>query len=230
MENTIHGGQAGTSAAYDFRLYDQVWQRVSPGMDPFAGPPAGGEGEASAQSGAVRSAEDTGSGAENGVQAVPAPAQEGGVGGLPGAERNPCCMGSEAQESLEVLEGFLQEELAGERCCLALACRTCRQEACRLLRQIAAGKRAAARELCAAYFLITGSRYTSDITVEHMQFGNLAQALRSCYHQEACGSFNYRRASEETMDPCLQKLFGRLGDQAYQRAETVMALLGRMVC
>ena len=28
MENTISGGGQGVSAAYDYRVYDQVWQRV----------------------------------------------------------------------------------------------------------------------------------------------------------------------------------------------------------
>ena len=44
MENTMYGGQS-PSPAYDFRVYDQVWQRVTPGVDPFA--PAGEIGRAS---------------------------------------------------------------------------------------------------------------------------------------------------------------------------------------
>ena len=39
MENNMSGGQA-PSPAYDYRLYDQVWQRVSPGIDPFSADPA----------------------------------------------------------------------------------------------------------------------------------------------------------------------------------------------
>ena len=35
MENMMTGGQA-PSPAYDFRVYDQVWQRVAPGTDPFS--------------------------------------------------------------------------------------------------------------------------------------------------------------------------------------------------
>ena len=59
---------------------------------------------------------------------------------------------------------------------------------------------------------------------------NLPKALRACYHQEACNGFNYQRASEETMDICLRKLFARLSEQSYRRAEALMALLGRLVC
>ena len=40
MENNMSGGQA-PSPAYDYRLYDQVWQRVSPGIDPICPRPAG---------------------------------------------------------------------------------------------------------------------------------------------------------------------------------------------
>ena len=162
--------------------------------------------------------------------AAPVPAQEGGGGNLPGAEPNPCCMGTEARESLEVLESFLQEETAESRCCQALACRAGNREAARLLRQAASEKRAAARELCAAYFLITGNRYTPAVSVERLCWENLHQALRACYHQEACNGFNYQRASEETMDICLRKLFARLSEQSYRRAEALMALLGRLVC
>ena len=58
----------------------------------------------------------------------------------------------------------------------------------------------------------------------------LAEALRYCYHQEACNGFNYQRAADETVDTCLQKLLARLAEQSYCRAEAVMALLGRMIC
>ena len=139
-------------------------------------------------------------------------------------------MGTAARESLEVLEGFIQEELAGCRCCQSLSCKVKNANAAKLLRRIAAEKRCAARDLCAAYFLITGTQYAPAITIERKCWENLAQALRSCYHQEACNGYNYQRASEEALDICLQKLFARLSEQSYRRAEALMALLGRIVC
>ena len=66
--------------------------------------------------------------------------------------------------------------------------------------------------------------------MEHTQFESLAQALRSCYHQEACAGFNYRRAADEAQDACLQKLLSRLAAQAYRRAEDVLTLLGKLLC
>ena len=149
---------------------------------------------------------------------------------LPGAAPNPCCMGTNAQESAEVLEGFIQEELAGCRCCQSLSCNVRNQAAAQLFRRIAREKHAAAREMCGAYYLITGSRYLPAITVEHRQWSSLADALRSCYHEEACGGLNYERAADETTDQCLTKLFNRLSEQAYARAEDVMTLLGQIVC
>ena len=219
METTPFCGGQDRSPAYDYRVYDRVWQRVAPGTDPFSPDPdaAGMAAPETVPAPAPRTA-------------APTPAQEGGGGNLPGAEPNPCCMGTEARESLEVLESFLQEETAESRCCQALACRAGNREAARLLRQAASEKRAAARELCAAYFLITGNRYTPAVSVERLCWENLHQALRACYHQEACNGFNYQRASEETMDICLRKLFARLSEQSYRRAEALMALLGRLVC
>ena len=218
METTPFGGGQNPTPAYDYRVYDRVWQRVAPGMDPFSQEPDAG----------MAAAETSPAPAPQ--TAAPVPAQEGGGGNLPGAEPNPCCMGTEAKESLEVLESFLQEEMAESRCCQAMACRVRNRDAARLLRQAASEKRAAARELCAAYYLITGNRYTPAVTVEQLCWENLPQALRACYHQEACNGFNYQRASEETVDICLQKLFARLGEQAYSRAEALMALLGKIVC
>ena len=198
METTPFCGGQDRSPAYDYRVYDRVWQRVAPGMDPFSRDP--GAGMEAPETAPVPVPQT----------AAPVPVQEGGGGKLPGAEPDPCCMGTEARESLEVLESFLQEELAESRCCQALACRAGNREAARLLRQAAMEKRAAARErLC---------------------WEDLPKALRACYHQEACNGYNYQRASEEALDICLQKLFARLSEQSYRRAEALMALLGRIVC
>lgn len=209
MENTILSGQT-PSPAYDYRVYDQIWQRVTPGVDPFS---------------------------EDAVSSSPTPAvqsvsrqESGGAAALPGAEQDPCCMGTNAQNSTLVLEGFIQEELAGARQCQCLAGHTRNQTAAQLFRRIACEKQAAARELCGAYYLITGTRYAPSITVEHVHCLNLAEALRSCYHQEACAGLNYARAADETTDKCLTDLFNRLSGQSYQRAEDVMALLGKVVC
>lgn len=230
MENNLFRGGPDVSAAYDYRVYDRVWQRVTPGVDPYEGAPANSP-DAPQMSAPAAPAQDAPAPAAPAVPAAPqaevSPAQEGA---LPGAEQNPCCMGTAAQESLVVLEGFIEEELAGCHCCQSLSGKVRAANAARLLRRIAAEKRQDARDLCAAYFLITGRQYTPAITIEHRCWENQAQALRSCYHQEACNGFNYQRAADGTTDFCLQKLLTRLGERAYRRAEEVQALLGCLLC
>lgn len=208
MENTILSGQT-PSPAYDYRNYDQVWQRVTPGVDPYS---------------------DNAMDQPAPLVNQPAVRQEDSGPNLPGANPDPCCMGSSAQESTLVLEGFIQEELAGCRQCQCLAGCTRNQAAAQLFRRIANEKHGAAREMCGAYYLITGTCYAPSVTVEHTRWCNLAEMLRACYHQEACAGLNYARAADETEDKCLTDLFNKLSEQSYQRAEDIMNLLGKIVC
>ncbi|MDE7242589.1 MAG: hypothetical protein K2O18_01245 [Oscillospiraceae bacterium] len=274
MENPMMNQYPETAVTYDYRMYDRIWQRVSPDLNPYPGvraaanctPAASGASAANGTSGVSGAAMNNGTSAVNSTApavngtpavnsaenaetvenaapaayAVPTPAAPPAetqntepvpVSSLPGADMNPCCMGTDAQQSLEVLTGFIDEELAERRCCLTL-CQRMRNNmsAVRLLRRIAAEKQCAAKEMCTAYYLITGTCYTPAVTVEHMEWENSAAALRFCYHQEACNGFNYRRAAEGTLDPCLQKLFKRMSEQSYRRAEEIMALLGQILC
>lgn len=200
--------------AYDYRMYDNVWQRVSPGCNPYDnGDTASLDGSMNVQ-----------------MAQVPQHAARREETDLPGAQLDPCCMGSAAAQDLKVLEGFIEEELAQRRCYLGLSQRLCHGGAARLLRCIAQEKKDAAQDMKTAYYLITGTCYEHSISIDHMRWHSLADALRSCYHQEACNAFNYRRASDESVDPCLQKLFGRLSSQAFARAEALMELLGRILC
>ena len=91
MERNLHEPEI-----YDFRQHDRLWQRVGPGLEPYP---------------------------ETTAEAMPRreelpPAQESQ---LPGAEPNPCCMGSEAMELLAVLEGYIEEELEDRRRYMALS-------------------------------------------------------------------------------------------------------------
>lgn len=209
--------------AYDYRMYDQIWKRVSPELDPY-------EDIHTAQQEAQRT--DERSSAPPPTTALSTPdtsAVSEEIESLPGAQLNPCCMGSEAAESVHVLEGFIEEELAQRRCYLGLSGRVCHSGAARLLRSLAGEKYAAAQELKTAYYLITGTCYENLISIDHMRWNSLCDALRSCYHQEACNAFNYQRAADETIDPCLQKLFSALSRNAFARADAVMALLGHIL-
>ena len=74
---------------YDYRRYDRVWQRVSPTLEPYPGCPcSAAEGFQGANT--PPPASDT----------ALAPLQTRQEAQLPGAEANPCCMGSAAEEML----------------------------------------------------------------------------------------------------------------------------------
>jgi len=210
MENPVFDGQQSLPTDYDYRMYDRIWQRVSPDLTPYP-----------------ELRKEHGTPMESLAQSVPAAAEnnDGNLGSLPGADLDPCCMGTQAQESVTVLAGFIDEELAESRWFRLLSQRLRQTRAQKLLQRHAAEKLSAAKQLRAAYYLITGSCHVSAITVEPMQWQGLCQALRFCYHQEACNGLNYQRAGDETTDPCLQKLFHQLAKQSYCRAEELLTLL-----
>lgn len=199
MEQTLH-----TPETYDFRKYDQIWQRVAPNLEPYPD---------------LR--EDAASGA-----AAPQPAAVPAMETLPGAEENPCCMGTAAQEELGVIEGFIEVELADRRTYLAFA-RRAPAFARGTLRDLANSSAAAAKRLMTAYYLITGTCYRPAVASGNISIGNWCPALRERYHVEACNGMNYLRAGEETTDPCLGRLLKALGEESYRQADALMALLER---
>ena len=105
--------------ACDYEACREVWKRVAPEEDPY--PMADNANtQMSAQDSELT---------------------------LPGAEVDPCCMGSEARELLAVLEGYIEEELEDRRRYLALsrqapswARQTLRDMAAWLIAQKEAGK------------------------------------------------------------------------------------------
>ena len=196
MERNLHEPEI-----YDFRQHDRLWQRVGPGLEPYP---------------------------ETTAEAMPRreelpPAQESQ---LPGAEPNPCCMGSEAMELLAVLEGYIEEELEDRRRYLALS-RQAPAWARQTLRDIAEEEGEHARRLLAARYLITGQSYRPNVVWGQMDLGDWCGALRQCYHEEACGGLNYARTADGTADICLAKLMNELSADEYRHAEQVMGLLER---
>jgi hypothetical protein len=184
-------------AAYDFRQYDKIWQRVAPQLEPYPAPTSA---------------------------ALPAATVQESQ--LPGAEQDPCCMGTAAAEMLQVLTGFIEEELGDQRYYLALA-RQAPAWARQGLRDIAADEGGHAQRLTAVHYLITGESYRPAVSCERIYIGRWCPALRERYHAETCGGLNYARAADGTTDPCLEKLLRQLSDDEYRHARTLMALLAR---
>lgn len=204
MENELSAAQ---NAAYDYRRCARVWQRVDPTLNPYpdvcATAAMAADTPGDGLSAAERNAELT----------------------LPGAQADPCCMGTAALESLEVLQGFIREELADRRTYLFLARRAPTAEARQMFRAIASDEGRHARRLLAAVYLITGERYCPAICYPPLRCDGYCAALRERYHEEVCGGFNYRRASQETLDPCLQQLLLAFSQDEYRHANAMLCLL-----
>ena len=203
MENGMCGAQSAP-VPYDYRRYDRIWQRVAPSLSPWPLEETGGQ--------------------------MPAPAEQSPPVRValsePGAQADPCCMGSAAAEMLTVLEGFIEEELADRRHYLAFA-QQAPSYVRQTLRRLAADEGEHARKLMAAYYLITGRCYQPYISCDKVYIGAYCPALRERYHAEVCGGFNYIRAADGTTDPCLIKLLTELSEDEYRHAGTVMDLLER---
>lgn len=204
MENELSAAQ---NAAYDYRRCARVWQRVDPTLDPYP----------DVRAAAAMAADTPGDGlsaAERNAELT-----------LPGTQADPCCMGTAALESLEVLQGFIREELADRRTYLFLARRAPTAEARQVFRAIASDEGKHARRLLAAVYLITGERYCPTICYPPLRCDGYCAALRERYHEEVCGGFNYRRASQETLDPCLQQLLLAFSQDEYRHANAMLCLL-----
>ena len=204
MENELSAAQ---NAAYDYRRCARVWQRVDPTLDPYP----------DVRAAAAMAADTPGDGlsaAERNAELT-----------LPGAQADPCCMGTAALESLEVLQGFIREELADRRTYLFLARRAPTAEARQVFRAIASDEGRHARRLLATVYLITGERYCPAICYPPLRCDGYCAALRERYHEEVCGGFNYRRASRETLDPCLQQLLLAFSQDEYRHANAMLCLL-----
>ena len=204
MENELSAAQ---NAAYDYRRCARVWQRVDPTLDPYP----------DVRAAAAMAADTPGDGlsaAERNAELT-----------IPGAQADPCCMGTAALESLEVLQGFIREELADRRTYLFLARHAPTAEARQVFRAIASDEGQHARRLLAAVYLITGERYCPAICYPPLRCDGYCAALRERYHEEVCGGFNYRRASQETLDPCLQQLLLAFSQDEYRHANAMLCLL-----
>lgn len=240
MEQSLH-----TPKPYDYRQYDRIWQRVAPELEPYPGwkeqaVPA----LADLTTGGGAAAGETG-GAGNASQGAAAPASEAAEGNetpqearssggltlaeeaqLPGAEENPCCMGTAASEMLAVIQGFIDTELLDQRYDMALA-RQAPSWARGRMRELAAAAGARARRLMAVYYLITGSCYQPVVESGRIWTQHWCPALRERYHAAACSAMNYLRAADGTTDPCLSRLLAELGEDEYRRADQLLALLER---
>lgn len=191
---------------YDFRQHDRLWRRVQPGLEPYPEADTSGGNQAQTSDAGMTLAQES---------------------RLPGAEQNPCCMGTEAAELLTVLEGYIADELAERRLHLALAQRApvwARQT----MRELAEDEGDHARQLMTARYLITGQcRQPEALPLELVSAGDWCALLRQRYHSEVCGGMNYARTADSTPDHCLAELLNGLSAAEYRHAERIRGLLER---
>lgn len=240
MQQQVHN-------TYDYRQYDRVWQRVAPTLDPYPGMQSENGTD---QSPAVGSAPEfpmtelSGENqSENGMAQSPAagsvpgfpmteisgetqPNGTSSAGNLSGMGENSCCMGSAAMKMIEVLQGFIEAELADRRYYLAFS-KQAPGWARQTLRDTAEDEGGHARRLMAVYYLITGQCYRPAVSSERIYAGQLCPALRVRYHAETCGGLHYAQAAEKTTDPCLARLLNELSEDEYRHAERMLVLLER---
>jgi len=205
MEQNLHSPEV-----YDFRQYDRIWQRVAPGLEPYPAPDQA-TGEAVRMNGESPRPQER-------MLSVREESR------LPGAQQDPCCMGSAAAEMLEVLAGFIEEELA-DQCALRELTRCAPMWAVPRLRELAAQEGEHARRLMAVWYLITGGCYHPQAACRRSGGERWCEALRQRYHDAACSGLNYLRAADGTTDPCLAKLLRELGDEEYRHAEMLLRML-----
>ena len=201
-------GERQAASNQDYQQYDRIWQRVSPELNPY--PTVQTE---SAQT------------AANSLQTAGARMEES-----PGTDFGPCCMGTEAQQSLEIIRGFINWECQQRCVYLAQARRLQRTDRAALLRRMAEQSLLHIRKLMAAYYLITGQCCRPMVQVSSVPEISWCQMLREFYHDESCDCINYRRAADETTDVCLTELFQELSDNSQGQANELFQELTKLMC
>ena len=187
--------------AQQYDTCERVWKRVAPELAPYAGVTAQGKEKTAKEE----------------------------LAALPGAQTDPCCMGTQAQLAIDVLKGFLQEELADKCRYEMLARRAFAPQARRLFSRHAAEEARHARKLSAALYLITGESCQMKYYPAPLPLRPYCEQLRELYHEEVCGGFNYARASQETNDLCLKELLASFSDDEYRHARAILELLSHAV-
>ena len=186
------------SCAYDYEHCERVWRKVAPQENPYP------EARAAMEAG------------EKNDGLLPAQTQE-----------DTCCMGAAAVQSLDVLKGFVRDELAARQTYLDFARCAASRETRRVLHAMAADEERHARQLMAAIYLAAGETYCPRVCVERARYDSYCAALRQFYHEEACGGYNYFRAGEETLDYCLEQMFSAMSQDEYRHARTLLNLLSK---
>jgi len=204
MENSSLAGMAGC----DRDLFSRVWARVSPTP-----------GEACP------------------IEVLPAASVSSPLPSLPCSQDTPAtdspapsdvpCLGSAGGEYTTFLQQAILHELDDWRTYQSLSARSS-PSAARTLSAMAADERRHARRLCAAYFLLSGIRFSPHVPPLRQHRGSLWGTLRERFWEEQRGAALYAAAAEETADPCLSQLFRELSAEEAAHADLLRHLVEQM--
>ncbi len=162
-----------------------------------------------------------------GEEVPPAPASEPAPEPAPSPAEPPLCLGEASQPDTAALSALMDRARENLSAAWALARRRSLQGGGRALSELAADHSRATRQLSAAYFLITGTRYRP---AEHKTAlpASLPLALRDQFVREQRWERICRRAAEAAADPCLRELYLELAQDGALHAGTIRSLLERM--
>ena len=186
-------------AEEDYRRYDRIWRRVSPGLDPYPD---------------VRAAQ-------------PDITMEPQLPVAPGANGESCCLGAAAQGELEIIRAFVRGELADAQTYRCLVNLAPTPEGKRVMRRLAAEETAHAKTLQSVHFLITGGTYPVTVVTPPQPRLLWRDRLRGRWHEETCGGMNYAAAAEQTNAVCLKRIYEKLSADEYRHAELLRGLIER---
>lgn len=151
---------------------------------------------------------------------VPAVPQDHPQGDFPTAVG---VLGPECLDCAGLLQGLIRRKLTDWRTYQALARRVAGQPG-RVFAGLANDARRQAKELCAAYFLISGVRYWPDPGQVRVN-GSYLDILRRRFRQEQETMAAYLAGAEVTRDPCLREMFQKHAKEAWGCAEKVRTLV-----
>lgn len=143
----------------------------------------------------------------------------------PAPHREECCLASAAEQELENIRAFIEEELEDRRVYLTYARCAPNANARRILRELAAEEGGHARRLMGVYYIITGQCYKPAVNVGRTEQLPWCQALRDRYHAETCGGYHYQHWAQETDDVCLSHILAQFSADEYRHAAALLQLL-----
>ncbi len=137
------------------------------------------------------------------------------------------CLGPASSGYGAQLRDFVDQELAGYRCCQLLA-RRVPGNGGRMLAAMAADRRRRAKRLSTAYFLISGVRYWPADRMGEGEYPPVLAGLRELFQSCQQAAALYRTTAAESTDPCLAELFRECGEEAESHAWTIRSVLEQL--